>query len=102
MLFLVRRTIHKWWSRAPWLTLCVRLGGLYAAGYPILLWSEPDSNPIRSLANYTYFFIITVTTVGYGDVVPVSTAGRLTAGVLAIGGIGAAAVAIGNIFSQIG
>jgi voltage-gated potassium channel len=45
---------------------------------------------------------VTVTTVGYGDVVPVTTAGRLIASAIALGGVGTAAVALGTIFSSIG
>jgi len=102
MLFLLfKRRIQKWWSKAPWLTLLALLAALYVVGYVMMLWQEPASSVIRSLPTYTYFFVITVTTVGFGDVVPVSTAGRLTAGLIAIGGIGAAAVALGSVFSSI-
>ena len=66
------------------------------------VWRTAGRDPIRSLATYTYFFVVTVTTVGYGDVVPVTVAGRLAAGMIAIGGIGAAAVALGKIFNSIG
>ncbi len=103
MLFvLFKRRLYRYWSKAPWLTLSAVFVALYVFGYAIMLWQEPAANPIRSLATYTYFFVVTVTTVGFGDVVPVSTAGRLTAGVIAIGSIGAAAVALGGIFTSIG
>ncbi|HEX4606532.1 MAG TPA: ion channel [Candidatus Angelobacter sp.] len=102
MFLLLKRRIQKWWSRAPWLTLAVLIGVLYFAGFAMMRWAEPAGNPIRSLTSYTYFFLVTVTTVGYGDVVPTSAAGRLTAGVIAIGGIGAAAAAVGNLFTSIG
>jgi voltage-gated potassium channel len=102
MLLLLKRRIQKWWSRAPWATLSALIVTLYVTGYIMMRSTEPASNPIRSLPTYTYFFLVTVTTVGYGDVVPVSTAGRLIAGAIAVGGIGAAAVALGNIFNSIG
>jgi voltage-gated potassium channel len=90
------------WSRAPWATLAVIIGVLYIAGYVLIWWAEPANNPIRSLGTYTYFFVVTVSTVGYGDVVPVSAVGRLTAAAIAIGSIGAAAVALGKIFTSLG
>jgi voltage-gated potassium channel len=102
MFLLLKRRIQKWWSQAPWLTLSGLLAVLYFAGYAIMRWTEPAGNPIRSLPAYTYFFLVTVTTVGYGDVVPLTTAGRFTASVIAIGGIGAAAAAVGNLFTSIG
>ena len=103
MLFvLFKRRLFRWWSKSPWITLSAVFAGLYVFGYAMMLWQEPASNPIRSLATYTYFFVVTVTTVGFGDVVPLSTGGRLTAGVIAIGSIGAAAVALGGIFTSIG
>jgi len=103
MLFLLfKRRIQRWWSKAPWLTLFGLLAGLYVVGYAMMLLQEPASNPIRSLPTYTYFFVVTVTTVGFGDVVPISRIGRITAGIIAIGGIGAAAVALSSIFASVG
>src|ERR1700733_4548944 len=102
MLHLLRRRLQKLWSRAPWATLSAIIGVLYVAGFGLMQWAEPATNPIRSLPTYTYFFVVTVTTVGYGDVVPVTAAGGLTASVIAVGSIGAAAVALGKIFTSLG
>lgn len=102
LFLLLKRRIQKWWNRAPWATLGGLIVVVYLAGYAVMWWAEPVGNPIRSLPTYTYFFLVTATTVGYGDVVPVSTAGRLAAAMIAIGSIGAAAVALGNLFSAIG
>src|SRR5260370_16915625 len=92
LLTLLKRRIQKWWGKSPWLTLLAMLAILYVFGYVTLLWQEPDSSAIRSLPTYTYFFVITVTTVGFGDVVPVSTPSRLTPPLIPIRGIGAPAV----------
>jgi voltage-gated potassium channel len=98
----LRRNFHQLWRRAPWATLAGFVAAFYLAGYVLMLCFEPVTNPIRSFPTYTYFFIVTVTTVGYGDVVPVTTAGRFAAGAIAIGSIGAVAVALGRVFSAIG
>jgi len=102
ILLVLRRKILKWWSRAPWLTILVLIGALYVGGFLMMRIAEPASNPIRELPTFTYYFLVTLTTVGYGDVVPVSVAGRFIAGMIAVGGVGAAAVAIGQLFNLMG
>jgi voltage-gated potassium channel len=102
LLLILKRRILKWWSRAPWLTLLFLLTALYLAGFLVMRLVEPDGNPIRSLPTYTYFFIITVTTIGFGDVTPVTSLGRTAAVAIAIGGIGTAAVALGSVFTSVG
>ena len=98
----MRRRLQKLWSRAPWATLAVLITAMYGAAYAGIRFAEPATNPIRSLPTFTYFFIVSITTVGYGDVVPVTATGRFIAAAIAIGGIGAAGVAVGKIFSSAG
>ncbi len=70
----------------------------YLAGYAISLVllistivtsvERGHDSPVDSFPDALWWSIATVTTVGYGDVVPVTTAGRAFAYVLMVGGIG--------------
>jgi len=60
-------------------------------------WVDPDS--FESVGDGLWWATQTVTTVGYGDVVPDDGAGRIIAGVLMIGGLSFFAVLTGVITS---
>jgi len=38
---------------------------------------EPDGSGIADAGNYWWYFVVTAATVGYGDLFPTSTGGRL-------------------------
>lgn len=48
----------------------------------------PDYSPIKNFPDALWWSVVTVTTVGYGDLVPVTTSGRAIAIALMLGGIG--------------
>jgi voltage-gated potassium channel len=56
----------------------------------VMYFAEHDAQPERfsSIPESMWWAVATLTTVGYGDVYPVTTVGRLAAGVIAILGIG--------------
>jgi len=55
----------------------------------LMYWIESSVNPdIQNFFDSLWWSIITVTTVGYGDTVPVTAAGRIVAMTLMISGIG--------------
>ncbi len=57
-------------------------------GGVILFLVESRTNPdIVSLGDAAWYALVTITTVGYGDVTPVTTLGRAVSGVLMIGGM---------------
>ncbi|MDW8060812.1 MAG: potassium channel family protein [Thermomicrobium sp.] len=60
-------------------------GGVVLIGSAVFWLVEPS---VRSYGEALWWAIVTVTTVGYGDVAPRTTAGRLVAAVLMLVGIG--------------
>jgi uncharacterized protein YjbI with pentapeptide repeats len=66
------RSLPRWFL---WILLIVAVfGGLYS-----LAWSGMDSRSDVSWLSPFYYSVVTITTLGYGDVVPVSTLTRLLA-----------------------
>jgi polar amino acid transport system substrate-binding protein len=81
------------WSRiAPFLTrvfagaslaLALLLLGIGTAVWLLERRNNPDqfpADPVRGIANGVWFALVTMTTVGYGDRVPVTAGGRVLAG----------------------
>ncbi len=68
-------------------------GGIYAVEHDI----QPDT--FGSIPSSMWWAIVTLTTVGYGDVIPVSGLGRVFAAVITMLGVGMAALPAGIIAS---
>lgn len=67
----------------------------------MMFFAEQQAQPeeFSSIPSAMWWSIITLTTVGYGDVFPVTAAGRLLAGIIAIVGIGLFALPAGILGS---
>ncbi len=65
-------------------------GGLVTVVGSLLVWAvERESNPdLRNYSEALWWAIVTVTTVGYGDITPITTTGRFVAAGLMVTGIG--------------
>jgi voltage-gated potassium channel len=80
-----------------WLILLITLSITFICGFVGMeAFGEKDV-----VSNYVWWFFVTVTTVGYGDVFPITTGGRLIAGFIMIFGIGAIAIVIGKLSESI-
>lgn len=65
---------------------------------------EPVESGFRSYGDALWWSIVTFTTVGYGDLFPVTTGGRVAAVLLMLGGValvGALAGSLGSFFSRV-
>lgn len=80
--------------------LCVAAAQLYIAAMMLYL-IEGDTKPqaFGSIARAMWWAVVTLTTVGYGDVYPDSVIGRIAAGLVALAGIGIVAMPTGILAS---
>ena len=74
-------------------------GVLVLVGATALYWAEGAQQPeaFGSIPRAMWWSIITLTTVGYGDVSPVTTLGKCLAAIVALGGIGLVAMPTGIV-----
>lgn len=72
-------------------------GGLLLFGATALFWAEREVQPeaFGSIPRALWWSIITLTTVGYGDVSPITPLGKFLASLVAISGIGLVAMPTG-------
>lgn len=75
------------------LTLVIILGS-------IMYLVEPSSSGFNNIPNSIYWAIVTITTVGYGDMTPVTTIGKCISSVIMLLGYGIIAVPTGIITSE--
>ena len=75
------------------LVLCVILGAF-------MYMIEPHDKAFTSIPRSIYWCIVTLTTVGYGDVVPTTTFGQIMASIIMILGYGIIAVPTGIVTSE--
>ncbi len=104
----LQRRIDRWSERVAenpfkgaWRVIAVVTVAVTATGGVLVRLTDPDS--ISSVANGFWWSLQTVTTVGYGDIVPASIAGRATAAVVMLAGLSFLAVttaAVTNAFVE--
>lgn len=80
--------------------LCVAAAQVYVAAL-LLYFIEGDTKPEQfgSITRSLWWSIVTLTTVGYGDVYPETALGRVAAGLVAVAGIGIVAMPTGILAS---
>src|SRR5690606_37792206 len=67
----------------------------------LMYWMEGDRGAFSSIPKGVYWAIVTLTTVGYGDIVPVTVPGKILASVVMILGYGVIAVPTGIVSAEL-
>ena len=75
---------------------------IVSAAYVAYQVEQPVNDQFASYGDSVFWAIVTVTTVGYGDIVPITAAGRFMAVILMFSGVGLLGVLAGTLASFFG
>lgn len=101
LFFTVQRALSRLGRARTWTLPVLIITLVFVTSWPLMAWAEPPGNPIAEPANYWWWFMVTASTVGYGDFFPQSTGGHLVGVYVIIGGIATLTTLITNIAEQI-
>jgi len=88
-------------KRRLYLTVILALAAIYLVLLLLMLYAEsadPQSS-IRTLGDAVWYSVVTLTTVGYGDITPVTTIGHLVGIIFLILSTGILVTLVGTVFS---
>lgn len=92
MIYLLK--ILHYLKHNSWSNILLFILSIYCVGATLLL-IEPET--FDGVGTYTWWFIVTSSTVGYGDVFPTTGWGRLIGVITIFGGVGSLAMVIGKL-----
>ncbi|MBP9771766.1 MAG: NAD-binding protein [Candidatus Pacebacteria bacterium] len=96
----ILKRIMKGVSRLSWLGIIATLVLFFLGSWCVMAVAEPDK-AISETTNFWWYFIVTIFTVGYGDLFPVTTLGRIDGAIIMLGGIGLASVIAAKLIDKI-
>lgn len=92
--------LFVWATSNSWIKILSLLIATYTLG-AILMSHFEAGNPLGVLSNYSWWFMVTVTTVGYGDMTPLTGAGRLVAVLVMLSGLISVGIMVTKVADQL-
>ncbi len=89
MPFFLARLLARLTMLTSWITPVAVVTFVFFTSWPLMALAEPDDSELVRPENYWWYFVVTASTVGYGDFHPETAAGRVVGGYVILGGIAA-------------
>ncbi len=83
----ISRVLARMVFLRSWATPAIVFVFVFLTAWPLMAWAEGPGNPLIDPANYWWWFIVTASTVGYGDFFPETVGGHLVGAYVIVGGI---------------
>lgn len=83
-----------------WRRYLLIVAAAFFAAWGLMALFEPPDSEIAHPGNYWWWFLVTAFTVGYGDLFPVSTGGRIGAFLVMFTAIGVVAALVGDLLEH--
>lgn len=87
MAFFLSRLLARWVLARGWLLPVAVVVVVFVTSWPLMALAEPAGSELVRPGNYWWYFVVSATTVGYGDLSPETAAGHVVGGYVIIGGI---------------
>lgn len=97
MPFVLARFVRRLGRARTWALPVFIIATVFLTSWPLMIWAEPAGNAITSVENYWWWFVVTASTVGYGDFFPTTFGGHLVGVYVIVGGI----VTLTTLFTRI-
>lgn len=97
MPFFLSRLLALLLAGRSWATPLVVIGFVFVTSWPLLALAEPAGSELVRPENYWWYFVVTASTVGYGDFYPETGWGHVVGAYVIVGGI----VALTTVFTKL-
>ncbi|WP_084959252.1 NAD-binding protein [Thermoactinospora rubra] len=83
----IARLLARFRVLGTWWTPVLVAGAVFVTSWPLMTLAEPAGSALVAPANYWWYFVVTASTVGYGDFYPQTGAGHVVGAYVIVGGI---------------
>ncbi|MBB6346735.1 NAD-binding protein [Nonomuraea muscovyensis] len=83
----IARLLARLTLLGTWWTPVLVFGVVFVTSWPLMTLVEPAGSALVEPGNYWWYFVVTASTVGYGDFTPETTAGHVVGAYVIVGGI---------------